>query len=121
MTGRIEDLPLRGDYGPKESKAEGEVPDNPGLAKLSELRFSGSLTLGSWIADVMAHGSAPALPATPAEREEWGKEGRAQIMAVVKRMRLPEAMEALKQHDEFTQRVIVPKFRDKLPSALDSF
>ncbi len=121
MTGRIEDIPLQGDYGPNESKAAGEVPENPGLTKLNELRFSGSLTLGSWVADVMDHGGARTLPATAAEREEWGKEGWAQIMATVKKMRLPETMTALKQHDEFTQKVIVPKFGGKLPSAIDSF
>ena len=121
MTGRIEDIPLLGDYGSKESRALGEVPENPGLATLTELRYSGSLTLGSWIADVMAHGRVPDLPATAAEREEWGRQGKEQIIGVVKRMRLPEAMEALRQHDEFTQRFIVPKFGDKLPSAIDSF
>jgi len=120
MTGRIEDLPLQGDYGAKESQAAGEVPENSGLDTLGKLHYSGSLTLGSWIPDVMAHGRAPALPATVAEREQWGKEGVAQIKAVVKQMRLNEAMDALKQHDEFTQKMIVPKFREKLPT-WDSF
>ena len=120
MAGRLGDLPLQGDYGEKESHAAGKVPENPGLTKLSELHFSGSLTLGSWVADIMAHGTAPTLPKTAAEREEWAKEGQAQIMAAVKKMRITEAMTALKQHDEFTQKVIVPKFRGKLPSTIDS-
>src|ERR1700716_2982300 len=83
ISGRIIDLPLKGDYGEAESKAAGPVPENTGLAGLSKLGFSGSLALGSWVPDVMAHGGAPpALPATAAEREEWGKEGQAQIIAI---------------------------------------
>lgn len=118
ITGRIEDIPLKGDYGPKESRAEGEVPENAGLARLGKLGFSGSLTLGSYIPDVMAHGSGqgPTLPGSAAEREEWGKQGQAQIIAIVKEMKLNEAMDALKQHDKFTQEVIVPKFRKMLPA-----
>jgi creatinine amidohydrolase len=122
IAGRIEDLPLQGDYGPKESQAAGAVPENTGLAALGKLGLSGSLSLGSWIPDVMAHGSGrgPALPATAAEREEWGKQGRAQIVDIVKRMRLGEAMEALRQHDKFTQEVLIPKFGNILPTPNDS-
>jgi creatinine amidohydrolase len=120
MTGRIEDLPVQGDYGDKESHAAGAVPENDGLATLGKLHYSGSLTLGSWIPDVMAHGGSRDLPANAAEREQWGKDGVAQIKAVVKQMRLGEAMDALKKHDEFTQKMIVPKFREKLPT-WDSF
>jgi creatinine amidohydrolase len=122
ITGRIEDLPLQGDYGPKESQPAGVVPENTGLATLGKLGLSGSLTLGSWIPDVMAHGSGrePPLPGTAAEREEWGKQGRDQIVAIVKLMRLNEAMGALKQHDRFTQDVLVPKFGNILPTPNDS-
>jgi hypothetical protein len=31
-------------------------------------------------------------------------------------MRLPEAMEALRQHDRYTREVIVPEFRGRLPA-----
>jgi creatinine amidohydrolase len=122
ITGRIEDIPLKGDYGPKESQAAGVVPVNSGLATLGKLGLSGSLSLGSWIPDVMAHGAGggPALAATAAEREEWGKQGRDQIVAIVKLMRLSEAMEALRQHDRFTQEVLVPKFGNMLPTPNDS-
>jgi creatinine amidohydrolase len=121
ITGRIEDLPLQGDYGPKESQAAGVVPENTGLAALGKLGFSGSLSLGSWIPDVMAHGAgSPALPETAAEREEWGKQGRDQIMGIVRQMHLNEAMDALRQHDKFTQEVLVPKFGNILPTPNDS-
>ena len=121
ITGRIEDLPLRGDYGPAESKAAGAVPANAGLAALGRLGLSGSLALGSWIPDVMAHGGErePVLPATAAEREQWGKQGKAQIAEMVKQMHLTEAMEALRQHDRFTQEQIVPKLGKYLPAVDD--
>jgi creatinine amidohydrolase len=117
ITGRIIDLPLKGDYGEAESKAAGPVPENTGLAGLSKLGFSGSLSLGSWVPDVMAHGGGrePALPSSAAEREEWGKQGQAQIIAIVKKMNLREAMENLKMHDEFTNKVLVPKYGKILP------
>ena len=117
ITGRIIDLPLKGDYGETESKAAGPVPENTGLAGLSKLGYAGSLTLGSWVPDVMAHGGGqePVLPSTAAEREEWGKQGQAQIIAIVKQMHLREAMEDLKKHDEYTNKVLVPKFQKILP------
>ena len=117
ITGRIIDLPLKGDYGEAESKPSGPVPENSGLAGLNKLGYAGSLSLGSWVPDVMAHGggSEPVLPATAAEREEWGKQGQAQIIAIVKQMRLQEAMDDLKKHDEYTSQVLVPKFGKILP------
>jgi creatinine amidohydrolase len=119
MTGRLIDLPLQGDYGEAESRAAGPVPDNTGLAGLNKLGYAGSLSLGSWVPDVMAHGSGtpPPLPANAAEREEWGKQGQAQIIAIVKQMHLQEAMEDLKKHDEYTNEVLVPKFGKILPGS----
>ena len=116
IAGRLEDLPLKGDYGAAESKAAGVVPPNTGLAALGKLGLSGSLTLGSWVADVMAHGGEVPLPATAAEREAWGKQGEAQLRDIVRRMKMREAMEALRQHDRFTQEVIVPKLGKYLPA-----
>jgi creatinine amidohydrolase len=117
ITGRLIDLPLKGDYGETESKAAGPVPENTGLAGLNKLGYGGSLSLGSWVPDVMAHGGGrePALPATAAEREEWGLQGKQQIVAIVKQMNLQEAMADLKKHDEYTNKVMVPKFGKILP------
>lgn len=122
IAGRLIDLPVQGDYGPKESAPAGKVPENTGLAKLSEMHYSGSLKLGSWIPDVMAHAgvSFRELPANAAERDAWGKEGEAQVRAAIKKMRLNEAMAALKEHDEFTQKVIIQKFGKMLPTISDS-
>jgi creatinine amidohydrolase len=116
IAGRIIDIPCKGDYGDRESEPAGPVPENTGLAGLSKLGYSGSLTLGSWVPDVMSHGNGkPVLPANPAEREEWGKQGQAQVVAIVKQMHLKEAMDDLKQHDDYTNKVLVPKFGKILP------
>jgi len=119
ITGRIIDLPLKGDYGEAESKPAEPVVENAGLAGLNKLGYAGSLSLGSWVPDVMAHGGGrePVLPATAAEREEWGKQGQAQIIAVVKQMRLQEAMDDLKKHDEYTNKVLMPKFGKIVPGS----
>ena len=120
IAGRLDDLPLKSDYGAAESKAAGPVPENKGLATLGKLGFSGSLTLGSWIPDVMAHGGgATELPASVVDREAWGKEGQAQITDIVRKMRLPEAMQALREHDKVTQDVIIPKLGKYLPAVDD--
>src|SRR5262245_5673234 len=117
ITGRLIDIPLKGDYGEAESKAAGPVPENTGLAGLGRLGYSGSLALGSFVPDVMAHGGgAPVLPANAAEREEWGKQGEQQIRAIVKQMNLRDAMDNLKKHDEYTNKVLVPKFGKILPN-----
>ena len=113
IAGRIEDLPLRGDYA---ETVLPYLPENKGLATLGRLGFSGSLSLGSWVNDVMAHGSGKdVLPESAAQREEWGQQGRSEIVAIVKRMQMGEALEALRQHDRYTQEVIVPKFKNMLP------
>jgi hypothetical protein len=54
-------------------------------------------------------------PATAEEREAWGKEGIAQVQAIVKLAKFDEVMAALKQHDEFTNKVIGPKYDNILP------
>lgn len=119
ITGRLEDLPIRGDYGAKESAPAGPLPVNEGLATLGRLGFSGSLTLGSWVPDAMSHGgsSEKDLPASAAERTAWGKQGETILRDAVRRMRMPEAMEALRQHDRYTQEYLLPKFRPYLPAA----
>lgn len=119
ITGRLIDLPLKGDYGEAESKPAGPIPENTGLAGLGKLGYSGSLYLGSWVPDVMAHGGGkePPLPADEAEREEWGKQGKAQIVAIVKQMHLREAMDELKKHDDYTNQVLMPKFGRIVPGS----
>ena len=54
-------------------------------------------------------------PATAEEREAWAKEGIAQVRAIVKLAKFDEVMVALRQHDEFTNKVIGPKYENILP------
>jgi len=61
ITGRIIDLPLKGDYGEAESKPADRFP------------------------------RTPAWPDCPSSAMRTGKEGQAQIIAVVKQMRLKES------------------------------
>ncbi len=119
ITGRIVDLALKGEYGEAELHSTAPPPENKGLATLGKLGFSGSLALGSWINDTMAHGGGGTtqLPGTAAEREQWGREGQRQIEAIVKRMNLNEAMEALREHDRYTQEVVVPRLGKTVPGA----
>jgi creatinine amidohydrolase len=113
ITNRLDDLALHGDYA---ETPEPNVPANTGLATLGKLGFSGSLALGSWINDHMAHGGGKqVLPANAAERAAWGKRGEEQIRTIVKRMSLPQAMTALRDHDQYTQEVIVPRLKVHLP------
>ena len=112
LTNRLDDLALQGDNA---DTPDPHLPPNQGLATLGKLGFSGSLALGSWINDVMAHGAPQPLPATAVERGSWGAKGEAQIRAIVQRMRLPEAMAALREHDRYTREVIVPRLRQNLP------
>lgn len=110
LAGRIIDIPLAGDYGAAESAGMNSPPDT-GLQDLGKLGLSGSLSLGSWQIDVMAHGGrGPNLPKTEAEREQWGKEGADQIRAIVKQMNLKQVLADLKAHDEYTNKVLVPKY-----------
>ena len=81
-----------------------------------KLGFSGSLALGSWINDAMAHtAGAMEMPLDAAERAAWGQRGAAQIRSIVQRMSLPQAMVALREHDRYTQEVIVPRLKVHLP------
>jgi creatinine amidohydrolase len=109
ITSRIEDLPLRGDFGANIENKPADLPENEGLRDLGKLGFSGSLTLGSWIPHVMAHSGTGPLPADASERERWGREGADLLRRVVRDMKMPEAMAALQKHDQFTQKYIVKK------------
>jgi creatinine amidohydrolase len=119
IAGRIIDIPCKGDYAEGMALPSGPVPENTGLAGLNKLGYAGSLTLGSWQSDVMSHGGGrePALPANPEEREQWGKEGEAQLRAIVKQMHLAEAMEDLRKHDQYTNQILMPKFGKLVPKS----
>lgn len=116
IAGRLADIPIQGDYTEAQMRPAEAVPENTGMATLAKLGYAGSLTLGSWVPDAMAHGTAiPVLAKNAEEREEWGQQGRAIVTDIVKQMRLAEAMDALRAHDRYTNQVLVPKFGKILP------
>lgn len=118
IAGRLVDIPLKTDYGAAESHAAKPIPENEGLAELGKLGFSGSLSLGSWIPDAMAHaGAGTPLASNSAERDAWGQEGKEQVMSIVRQMELPKALESLRKHDEFTNRILIPKYGGILPNS----
>jgi creatinine amidohydrolase len=116
LLNRIDDLPLEADL-PKAPVREGGVAaDNPGLAKLSKMGYSGSMSLGFWWSDPFGHGYRAAnLPKTAAEREAWGRQGQSEIEQLVKAMDVPAIVEALRSHGKSTQENIVSKFGPMLP------
>ena len=122
LVGHLEDLPLATDIPARPDNtapgAGAESDTGPGYAALNKLHAAGSLGLGYWHADPDAHsaGGRGNFPKTPEERVTWGKEGAAQLAAVVKTMEVKAMIAALKQHDKFTQEVIVPKLGKMLPS-----
>jgi creatinine amidohydrolase len=110
IAGRIIDIPLAGDYGPAESTYTPPPPDE-GLDDLNKLGYGGSLSLGYWQPDVMSHGGRGSnLPKTETEREEWGKQGAEQVRSIVRQMNLKQALADLKKHDDYTNKVLVPKY-----------
>lgn len=121
LVGHIEDLPLASEVPPRPAAARGAprgaAAEDPGLATLSRMGLAGSLAVGYWWADPAAHGGGAGgnLPATAEQRAEWGKIGMRQLADIVKTMDLKTVVSALKQHVQFTQDVIVPKFKTMLP------
>jgi hypothetical protein len=116
MLGRLGDIPLSGEAPKTQRREGGAAADDPGLATLTKMGLAGSLTLGYWWSDPEGHGIGGSLPATEAERIAWAKEGAAEMDAVVKSMDLKTVLRALRDHDQFTQEMIVPKFEKMLPS-----
>jgi creatinine amidohydrolase len=116
MLGRLTDIPLASDVPKTESHQGGAAAADPGLAALTKMGLAGSLTLGYWWSDPEGHGSGGNLPSTAAERAAWAKEGEVEMDAVVKSMDLKTVLQALRDHDKFTQEMIVPKFKTMLPS-----
>ena len=116
ILGRLDDIPLASDVTDAQRHERSAAADDPGLATLTKMGLAGSLTLGYWWSDPEGHGGGRDLPATAADRAAWGREGEAQIAAVIQALDLKTVVEALRDHDRFTQEVIVRKFKSKLPS-----
>jgi creatinine amidohydrolase len=107
VVGRLEDIPLN------VTQVMPEHPMDPSLNKLQSLG-PGSGAIGAYFGDPGEHGGL-AKPITAAERAQWAKEGVAMIEATIKAADIKGIVQAMRDHDKFTQDVILPKYGKTLP------
>jgi creatinine amidohydrolase len=107
VVGRLEDIPLN------VTQVMSEHPMDPSLNKLQSLG-PGSGAIGAYFGDPGEHGGL-AKPITAAERAQWAKEGVAMIEATIKAADIKGIVQAMRDHDKFTQDVILPKYGKTLP------
>ena len=107
VVGRLEDIPLN------VTQVMPEHPADPSLNKLQGLG-PGSGAIGAYFGDPGEHGGL-AKPITAEQRAQYAKEGVAMIDATVKAADVKGIVQAMRDHDEFTQKVILPKYGNILP------
>jgi creatinine amidohydrolase len=107
VMGRLEDIPLN------VTQVMPEHPSDPALNKLQSLG-PGSGAIGSYFGDPGEHGGL-AKPITAEQRAQWAKEGVAMIDATLKAADMKGIVQAMRDHDKFTQDVILPKYGKTLP------
>jgi creatinine amidohydrolase len=107
IAGRLEDIPL------DVTQVMPEHPTDPSLSKLQALGPpSGSI--GAYFGDPGEHGGL-AKPITAEQRAAWANEGVNMIEAAVKAADMKGIVQAMRDHDKFTQDVILPKYGSILP------
>jgi creatinine amidohydrolase len=107
IVGRLEDIPL------DVTQVLPEHPMDPALTKLQALG-PGSGTIGFYFGDPGEHGGL-AKPITAEQRAAWAKEGVAMIEAAVKAADMKGIVQAMRDHDKYTQEYILPKYGNSLP------
>ena len=107
VMGRLEDIPLN------VTQVMPEHPSDPALNKLQSLG-PGSGAIGAYFGDPGEHGGL-AKPITAEQRAQWAKEGVAMIDATLKAADMKGIVQAMREHDKFTQDVILPKYGKTLP------
>jgi creatinine amidohydrolase len=107
VVGRLEDIPL------DVTQVMPEHPRDPSLTKLQALG-PGSGAIGSYFGDPGEHGGL-AKPITAEQRMAWAKEGAAMIDTTIKAADIKGIVQAIREHDKFTQDVILPKYGGFLP------
>lgn len=107
VVGRLDDIPLN------VTQVMPEHPADPGLNKLQALG-PGSGTIGAYFGDPGEHGGL-AKPITAEQRAQLAKEGVAMIDATVRIADVKGIVQAMRDHDKFTQDVILPKYGNVLP------
>jgi creatinine amidohydrolase len=107
VVGRLEDIPLN------VTQVMPEHPMDPSLNKLQALG-PGSGAVGAYFGDPGEHGGL-AKPITAEQRAQYAKEGVAMIDATLKVADVKGIVQAMRDHDKFTQEVILPKYGNILP------
>lgn len=107
VVGRLDDIPLN------VTQVMPEHPSDPSLNKLQPLG-PGSGAIGAYFGDPGEHGGL-AKPITAEQRAQFAKEGVAMIDATVKAADVKGIVQAMRDHDKFTQDVILPKYGNVLP------
>jgi creatinine amidohydrolase len=107
IVGRLDDIPLN------VTQVMPEHPSDPGLNKLQALG-PGSGAIGAYFGDPGEHGGL-AKPITAEQRAQFAKEGVAMIDATLKVADVKGIVQAMRDHDKFTQDVILPKYGNILP------
>jgi creatinine amidohydrolase len=107
VVGRLEDIPLN------VTQIMPQHSTDPSLNKLQSLG-PGSGAVGAYFGDPGEHGGL-AKPITADERAALAKEGVAMIDAALKAADMKGIMQALRDHDNYTKEVILPKYGNILP------
>ncbi len=107
VVGRLDDIPLN---------VTQVMPDHPRDASLEKLQSlgPGSGAIGAYFGDPGEHGGL-AKPITAEQRAAYAREGVAMIEATVKMADIKGIVQAMRDHDKFTQEVILPKYGGILP------
>lgn len=113
ILGRLNEIPLSVDAPPP---AEPPLPPPPAsMRKLSALAPE-SGAVGSYEPDAEHAGVRPLnTKMTAAERARLGQQGAALIEAAVKAMDVKGVVQALRDEDNYVNRILVPRYRDILP------
>ena len=107
IVGRLEDIPLN------VTQTMPEHPTDPALTKLQSLGPP-SGAIGAYVGDPGEHGGL-AKPMTAEQRAAWAKEGVAMIDAAIKAADVRGIVQAMRDHDKYTQEYILPKYGNILP------
>jgi creatinine amidohydrolase len=107
IVGRLEDIPLNITQVMPPHAAD------PSLAKLQSLGPN-SGAVGAYFGDPGEHGGL-ARPITAEQRAQYAKEGAAMIDAAIKAADVKGIVQAMRDHDRYTQEVVIPKYGAILP------
>jgi creatinine amidohydrolase len=113
IVGRLDQVPLSLDVP---DPSEPPLPPPPSSMRILSPLAPGSGAVGSYEPDAEHGGVRPVnTKITAAEREQLGKEGAELIEAAVKAVNVKAVVQALRDEDQYVNKVIVPRYREILP------